>query len=508
VDSVLAAAPPEEETRPAGAGARLRARLRYLLEALRALWRKFVRWLLGRRERAGEGHRGRRREVRAPIPAGGPIGRLWRVWEKRVLDRGTSAEESLMLRRGMSREQIQAARQYDPEGYKQAAESAVYEEFRARQRDLRRQLEEEQRKATSADETGREAAKIRREALKQQMEVLAKEQESLEAEEKRKAGDRAQEAVRDDLVREMEEAGYVVRKDGRIEITTTLVERYAQLILLEELGSMPASAQARLQSHGVSTGIYEKGRKRSSIELDRMDILATRLASRIRQPKVRMAMDEDVAIVARELLTNVAHVVILLDRSGSMGQSDRLENAKRAALALYRAVKDHDRKNVVDIVTYDNEVAVLDLQGVWRCAPGSFTNTGAALRTAASLLSTSRADRKMVYLITDGLPEAYTTKAGRVQAGDLPAAMEDALGAASSLRKVKGVRATTILLESTDARYLEAATKLSDALEGPMFSVEGRRLAREMLSDYAEARRPREVEVAAGARKRRRKQTR
>jgi uncharacterized protein with von Willebrand factor type A (vWA) domain len=256
----------------------------------------------------------------------------------------------------------------------------------------------------------------------------------------------------------------------------------------------------------VSTGIYEKGRKRSAIELDRMDILATHLASKLRHPKQRMALDEDFAIVARELLSNVAHVVILLDRSGSMAQNERLENAKRAALALFRAVKDHDRKNIVDIVAYDNEVAVLDLYGVWTCVPGSFTNTGAALRTAASLLAQSRADRKMVYLITDGLPEAFTTPVGPVQAGDLDGALKDALAGAEALRRVRTVRMTTILLESQDERYLTAATRIADALEGPVFSVEGRRLAREMLTDYAASRAP--VEMAQVPARRKRKQAR
>lgn len=505
VDRVLEVAPPEEEV-PRGAGGRLRARLRYILEVLRALWRKFIRWLLGRKSSAKETRRGRKREVYAAIPSGGALGKLWRVWEKRVVERGASAEEALMLRRGMTREQIQAKRQYDPEGYKEAAEAAAYEEFRSRQRDLEKQLEEERKRVAGADDAEREASRVRKETIRQQMEVLAKEEESLEKDEIRKSEERAADAVREDLIREMEEAGYVSRKANRLEITTTLVERYAQIILMEELGQMPASAQARLQSHGVSTGIYEKGRKRSAIELDRMDILATHLASKLRHPKQRMALDEDFAIVARELLSNVAHVVILLDRSGSMAQNERLENAKRAALALFRAVKDHDRKNIVDIVAYDNEVAVLDLYGVWTCVPGSFTNTGAALRTAASLLAQSRADRKMVYLITDGLPEAFTTPVGPVQAGDLDGALKDALAGAEALRRVRTVRMTTILLESQDERYLTAATRIADALEGPVFSVEGRRLAREMLTDYAASRAP--VEMAQVPARRKRKQAR
>jgi len=503
VDNILAVAPPDDDV-PATAAGRLRARLRYYLEVLRTLWRKFVRWLLGRKTKTKEARRGRRREVYAPIAAGGSIGKLWKVWEKRVLDRGASAEESLMLRRGMTREQIHAARQYDPAGYREAAEAAAYEEFRVRQRELEKKVEEERKRSTGADDAERDATRVRQETIRQQMEVLAKEEGSLERDEAKKAGDKASEAVREDLVKEMEDAGYVSRKGGRVEITSTLVERYAQIILIEELGQMPAASQARLQSHGLSTGVYEKGRKRSNIELDRMDILATHLASRLRHPKQRMALDEDLAIVARELLSNVAHVVILLDRSGSMGQNDRLENAKRAALALFRAVKDTDRKNIVDIVAYDNEVAVLDLYQVWNCTPGSFTNTGAALRTAASLLSSSRADRKLVYLITDGLPEAFTTPGGRVQAGDLEGAMKSALAGADALRRVRNVRMTTILLESRDERYLGAATKIADALEGPVFSVEGRRLAREMLMDYSASRVPADMVEVPRRRKRRR----
>ncbi len=100
-----------------------------------------------------------------------------------------------------------------------------------------------------------------------------------------------------------------------------------------------------------------------------------------------------------------------------MEENDRILAAKKAVLALFKAVKRRDRRNIVDLVGFDTDVRPMDLVSVWESKPGGFTNTGAALKTAAELLRHSRSDQNLVYLITDGYPEAYTDKDGKSMIG-------------------------------------------------------------------------------------------
>jgi uncharacterized protein with von Willebrand factor type A (vWA) domain len=173
----------------------------------------------------------------------------------------------------------------------------------------------------------------------------------------------------------------------------------------------------------------------------------------------------------------------MFDKSGSMDENDRIVAAKKAVLALYKAVKERNPRNIVDLVAFDTEVAVMDLLGVWQSEPKGFTNTGEALKTARELISDSTADRKLVYLITDGLPEAYTED-GRVIAGDTKASLKYAISQAKELSYVSNVHLTMILLEHKEKIYVDSAEKIVTASEGRAVVVEPSELAAEMIMDF------------------------
>src|SRR5260370_21248012 len=104
-------------------------------------------------------------------------------------------------------------------------------------------------------------------------------------------------------------------------------------------------------------------------------------------------------------------------------------------------------------MAFENEVRVLDLLELWETQPGAFTNTADALHTAHLLMRPSKATRKEVYLITDGLPETYTDVDGRVRSGNLDAAMDRALVRAVDLSTVPPVQFSMILLKSQHPDY-------------------------------------------------------
>ncbi|EQD54121.1 hypothetical protein B1B_09829, partial [mine drainage metagenome] len=192
-------------------------------------------------------------------------------------------------------------------------------------------------------------------------------------------------------------------------------------------------------------------------------------------------LNEETSYVYREIRAESLHAVLLLDTSGSMSEGGKLAAAKKAFLALYMAVRRRYPDATIDVATFDNEVRVRDLVSLWEAPPGAFTNTGEALRVARDLLAGSRASRKELYLITDGLPEAYTDPEGAIHSGNLKLAQASALEHARELRRVGPLVSTLVLLKSSDPSYEKAARELAQGLGGSVVITDPNRLAFELL---------------------------
>jgi uncharacterized protein with von Willebrand factor type A (vWA) domain len=196
-------------------------------------------------------------------------------------------------------------------------------------------------------------------------------------------------------------------------------------------------------------------------------------------------IDESTSYVYREVTSERVHVVLAFDRSGSMAESGKLDAAKKALLALYVAIRRRHPDATIDLLAFDNEVAVLDLVTLWECAAGSFTNTAEALRATHLLLQSSRANRREFYLITDGLPEAYTGEDGKVHSGQLDVAMEQTLARAGELATVRPLRTTVVLLKSAHPEYETAARTIARTLGGELVVTDPARLGVELLVRWA-----------------------
>jgi Mg-chelatase subunit ChlD len=273
---------------------------------------------------------------------------------------------------------------------------------------------------------------------------------------------------------------------GRIEITARLVDRFAEIALSAELRNLPSRYTFALGRTAVQQGTYERDRMKTVDEVSRMDIVESMVTSRLSHPRHR-TMDDDDVRVNRELSGCSLHVVLVFDKSSSMEENDRILAAKKAVLALFKAVKRRDRRNIVDLVGFDTDVRPMDLVSVWESKPGGFTNTGAALKTAAELLRHSRSDQNLVYLITDGYPEAYTDKDGKSIAGDNDRSLASAVAEATQLRRVRNVRLVHIHLEPKERIFVDAAEKIVGAAHGKLITTDPNRLAAEMLTDYTAA---------------------
>lgn len=277
--------------------------------------------------------------------------------------------------------------------------------------------------------------------------------------------------------RELRERGFVAERGGELVVTYGLIERFARLLLEEERRAAPTDVRFALQG-GAATGVYEKARLRQSVEVAHLDVSSSLLAARLAG---QTHIDEDTSYVYREATGESVHIVLAFDRSGSMAEGGKLEAAKKALLALYVAVHRKYPAATIDVLAFENEVKILDLVELWECAPGAFTNTAEGLGTAYRLLANSRASRREVYFITDGLPEAYTDALGAVHSGRLDLAMDRALARARELGTLAPLRFSMILLKSEHPEYEVAARAITRTLNGELIVTDPQRLGVELL---------------------------
>ncbi len=340
---------------------------------------------------------------------------------------------------------------------------SVADSLRSRERELERAAEEKRR-----------AAEAQRRALEEERKEAERRAEA-DTESRVRAGEERR------VERELKERGFVAERAGELVVTYGLVERFARLLLEEESHKLPGDVRLSLRGGG-STGVYEKARLRRPEEVARLDLPSSLLAARLAGQR---HIDEGTSYVYREVTSERVHVVLAFDRSGSMSEGGKLDAAKKALLALYVAIRKRYPDATIDVFAFDNEVQVLDLVELWECRAGAFTNTSEALRAAHLLLRSSRASRRELYLITDGLPEAYTGEDGRVRSGQLDVAMERTLDRARELATVTALRSTVILLKSDHPEYEVAARSIARTLSGEMVVTDPTRLGVELLVRWA-----------------------
>ncbi|HLE96509.1 MAG TPA: VWA domain-containing protein, partial [Candidatus Thermoplasmatota archaeon] len=450
----------------------LLAPLRWLLSALGVTRRAAVRpvgktTLLGRLGTGGPGlavpledalalSPQFRRAVRSRVRALGARERMRALWE-RMLGREDYAS---LVARLVEREVA------EDRARRESAARQKEDEFAHRLEDI---LEAERRAAEGREEALRRVELQAEEDARRLDEMLREEPVRAAA---REVGER------------LEEAGLVSRDArGELRATLRLVERFAEVFYAEASRRSRPTAGRAAGPYVDGTGNVVREPLRSSMDVSHMDTVATLVNARMRHPRVRHLYDDDV-VVHREERETLDHVVIVFDRSGSMEEHGRLDAAKRAVLALHQAVRRGSRRNLVDIVAMDTHVARVDLVGVWDSSPRGFTNTGGALRLARELLRRSPGARGLVYLVTDGLPEAYTAPDGVDVAGHPDESMKYALTEARRLRLELGVEVVQILLEPKDPRYVQAAEKLRRELGGRVVALAPKDLAATLVGEF------------------------
>lgn len=431
-----------------------------------SLWVRFVRWVTGRKANAP-------RHV-VTLPGGAELD----------LARGLGPDAMVALREDSApgwRERLRRAwdRLLGREDYAEAVARLMEEERRRLEERLRREQEAEAKRleeALAATKGTEDAQARERDADRTQR---RRRREDALADLARRQQDAPYEALREGLVGELRMMGLL---DERGHVTSGLLQRFSKLLYEEVAHALPTGGQTTPGTYVEGRGEYEMGPLRSSHEIGAMDLVSSLVHARLHHPHVRHIYDDDI-LVHREVRSATAHVVLVFDTSGSM-EGARLEAAKRVCLVLHQAVKDRNPDHRVDLVRMHTSVEHVDLAACWDSEPQGFTNHGAAMRLARRLFEAEGADHKVLYLVTDGLPEAYTKEDGTDKADRPDICMEDALAAATGLRAVPGLRTVVLQLETEDPLFLEAAGQIAQAAGGHVEGIPPERLAEWIVGDF------------------------
>ncbi|MDP6155240.1 MAG: VWA domain-containing protein [Candidatus Thermoplasmatota archaeon] len=374
----------------------------------------------------------------------------------------------------------------NPRRFKKRVQQMVADELKDKLKETR----EESKKKKEEFERLLEAEQKRQEEIQEEESKKVRELDDDEREEMnrqyREMSKSPLKKIKEEISDELEKMGLVEKDGDEIAITSRLIDIFSEIVFSMEVKNIPSHYASKFGGGGVSTGIYNTRRMRSLNEMSRMDIVRSMVESRINNPKSHHIYNENIYIYDEEK-GSWQHVVLAFDKSGSMADNRKMEAAKRAVLALYKAVKNSNVNNVIDLVSFDTSVNVMDLMEVWSSEPNGFTNTGEALKVAGELLRDSKTSKKNIYLITDGLPEAYTAN-GREYAGDFEKSMEYALTYAEELKKIPTLKFTIILLEVKDEKFIDAAKKISKVLNGNIILTNPKKLASELLIQYSKTR--------------------
>ncbi|MEM2900406.1 MAG: hypothetical protein QXT63_06395, partial [Thermoplasmata archaeon] len=288
---------------------------------------------------------------------------LERQVEKRIIEEEKISASRLKLRK-----------YWDEAWYKRAASRILEQE-------MERALEKEKKRLKSEQ---REIRKKKRDILHEREnidndmdEIYKKKYDDM----RKKVEDALKNEVIEELKKEitegLEDAGYIDRSRGKISITSKLVSRFADLLYMGVVKDIGSNRESEV---GIDNplGVYVKERPRIAEDVSKIDIVGTYVTSRLNHPWDRHIYDEDM-IISRELRGTTTHVILLFDRSGSMDENNRLDAAKRACLALYKAILHQNPKNIVDIVGFDTRAEKMSIKEVWECESRGFTNMGEAL---------------------------------------------------------------------------------------------------------------------------------
>ena len=215
------------------------------------------------------------------------------------------------------------------------------------------------------------------------------------------------------LVKQLEEAGYLRRDGDRLEITARGMRKLAQNALREVFSEMNKDRLGRHElftrgDGGEFTGETRRYQFGDPFEIDLHRTLFNSVLRGGPSVPVQLSVD-DMEVRHTEHLTQTA-TVLLLDQSKSMGMFGYWGPAKKVAMALYWLIHSQfprDYFYLVGFSDYAMEFKEEDLPEITWNYWNSGTNMQHGLMVARKLLSRQKVANKHVIMVTDGEPTTH-----------------------------------------------------------------------------------------------------
>ena len=215
------------------------------------------------------------------------------------------------------------------------------------------------------------------------------------------------------MIRQLEEAGYLRRKGDRLEITARGMRKLAQSALREVFSEMNKDRLGRHEMFtrgdgGEFTGETRQYQFGDPFDIDLHRTLFNSVARGGANVPIKLSV-EDMETRHTEHLTQTA-TVLLLDQSKSMGMFGYWGPAKKVALALYWLIHSQYPRDYFYLVGFSDYAMEFKEEDLPECTWNywnSGTNMQHGLMVARQLLNRQKVANKNVIMVTDGEPTAH-----------------------------------------------------------------------------------------------------
>lgn len=292
-----------------------------------------------------------------------------------------------------------------------------------------------------------------------------------------------------ELMKKLEEAGYVKWNNGRYELTPAGMRKIGQKALQDIFAQLKRDSLSghtlKMKGHGgekeIETKKFEFG---DDFDVDFQKTLMNALRRGATKPPLKLTLD-DFEITQWHSSTRTA-IVLMLDMSLSMFMRNYFEAAKRTAIALDCLIRSQFPKDVLHIIgfsQYAREIKKEDLFYVGQNRYEHGTNLQHALMLANKLLAKDGSANKQIIVITDGEPTAH------IENGDIwfqyPPTLRTMQMTLREVRNVtqKGIVINTFMMD--DSLFLSGfVNRMTSLNKGRVFYADPSNLGRYVLHDY------------------------
>ena len=298
------------------------------------------------------------------------------------------------------------------------------------------------------------------------------------------------------IERELERAGFITRRSGRLELTPRAVRRIGQTALARIFKQIAAGARGdHAQSDAGGAGeLVGTTRPWEFGDAQPLDVVRTIRNAVLRAGPsgpggaIRLKVD-DFAVAETERRTSAA-VCLLVDLSYSMALRGTWGTAKSTALALHTLVTTkfpQDKIHLIGFSDYARELRPVELAGLdSEMVQG--TNLQHALLLAGRLLAKYPESEPVVMVVTDGEPTAHLLRDGTPAFSwpPMPETLELTLAEVDRLTR-RGVGINVFMLD-TEPRLVRFVEEMARRNGGRVLSPDPNSLGQYVVHDYLRAR--------------------